>query len=64
MTIVILEERMEYAAGLVAGHHIQIDRVNAVENSNDNNFLLGCPIESGNISRRSKLRLEALSKFK
>ena len=24
---------MEYAAGLVAGHHIQIDRVNAVENA-------------------------------
>ena len=24
---------MKYAAGLVAGHHIQIDRVNAVENA-------------------------------
>ena len=24
---------MEYTAGLVAGHHIQIDRVNAVENA-------------------------------
>ena len=33
-------------------------------NSNVNNFLLGCPIESGNISTRSKLRLEALSKLK
>ena len=35
-----------------------------VGNSNDNNFLLGCPIELGNISRRSKLRLETLSKLK
>ena len=33
-------------------------------NSNDNNFLLGCPIESHNISKRSKLNVEALIKFK
>ena len=33
-------------------------------NSNDNNFLLGCRIESRNISRRSKCNTEALSKFK
>jgi len=33
-------------------------------NSNENNFLLGCPIESRNISKRSKLNTEALSKFK
>ena len=32
--------------------------------SNDNNFLLGCLIESRNISRRSKLNTEALGKFK
>jgi len=32
--------------------------------SNDNNFLLGCPIESRNISRRSKLKMEARSKCK
>ena len=30
-------------------------------NSNDNNFLLGCLIEARNISRRSKLNVEALS---
>jgi len=33
-------------------------------NLNDNKFLLGCLIESRNISRRSKLNTEALSKFK
>ena len=33
-------------------------------NSNDNNFLLGCLIDSRNISRRSKLNTEPLSKFK
>ena len=33
-------------------------------NSNDNNFLLGCLIESRKISKRSKLNVEALSKFK
>jgi len=33
-------------------------------NLNENNFLLGCPIESRNISRRSKLKTDALSKFK
>ena len=33
-------------------------------NSNDNNFLLGCPIEYRNISKRSKLNVEAMSKFK
>jgi len=33
-------------------------------NSNDNNFLLGCPIEFGNISRHSKLTSDALRKFK
>ena len=33
-------------------------------NSNDNNFLLGCPIESGHISRCSKWSTEASSKFK
>ena len=32
--------------------------------SNDNNFLLGCPIVSSIISRRLKLRIEALSKIK
>ena len=31
--------------------------------SNDNNVLLGCPIESRNISKRSKLKTEALNKF-
>ena len=33
-------------------------------NSNDKNFLLGCLIESCNISRRSKLNTEALSQLK
>ena len=33
-------------------------------NSNDNNFLFGCLIESRSISRRSDLNAEALSKFK
>ena len=33
-------------------------------NTNDNNFFLGCPIESRNISRPSKLNVEALRKFK
>ena len=33
-------------------------------NWNDNNFLLGCLIESGHISRRSKLNVEALNQFK
>ena len=33
-------------------------------NSNDNNFLLGCLIQSRNISRHSKLNTEALNKFK
>ena len=33
-------------------------------NSNDDNFLLGCLIASRNISRRSKLNVDALSKFK
>ena len=32
-------------------------------NSNDDNFLLGCPIETRNISRHSKLNTEALGKF-
>ena len=35
-----------------------------VANWNDNNFLFGCPIESHNISRRSKLKIEAPCKFK
>ena len=35
-----------------------------VDNSNDNNFLLGCPIESRNILRRSKLKIEHSRKFK
>ena len=34
-----------------------------VENSNDNNFLLGCPTESRNISRCSKCKMEARIKF-
>ena len=38
--------------------------LNLWANSNDNNFLLGCVIESHNISRRSKLNTEALIKFK
>ena len=33
-------------------------------NSNDNNFLVGCPIESRNISRYSKLKTDARIKFK
>jgi len=32
-------------------------------NSNENNFLLVCLIQSRNISRRSKLNVETLSKF-
>ena len=43
-----------------AGNSIQKLRAN----SNDNNVLLGCPIESRNISKRSKLNTKALSKFK
>ena len=38
--------------------------LNLWANSNDNNFLLRCPIESRNISTRSKLNVEALSLFK
>ena len=38
--------------------------LNLYANSNDNNFLLGCPIEYRNISKRSKLNVEAMSKFK
>ena len=34
-----------------------------VANSNDNNFSLESPIESRNISRRSKFKTEARSKF-
>ena len=49
-------------------HLIYRDAQNGIptlsENSNDNMFLLGCPIESRNISVRLKLNVEALSKFK
>ena len=33
-------------------------------NSNDNNFILGCLIETRSISRRTKFNVEAQSKFK
>jgi len=35
-----------------------------IANSKNNKFELGCPIESRNISRRSKLNTEALSNVK
>ena len=35
-----------------------------VANSNDNNFIQGCSIESRSISRRSKLKMEARRQFK
>ena len=36
--------------------------LNLYANSNDNNFLLGCLIESRNISRRSKVNVDAARK--
>ena len=49
---------------LVVYQDAQNSEQRILENSNDNKFLLGCPIESRNISRCSKLKLEARSKCK
>ena len=43
---------------------LEIEHWNSEQIQNDNNFLLGYPIESCKISERSKLNVEALSKFK
>ena len=44
------------------GRKVSLEDLQA--NTNDHNFLLGCLIESRNISRRSKLNVEALSQLK
>jgi len=43
---------------------LEIEKQKLLANSNGNKFLHGCPTDIRNISRRSKFKIEALSKFK
>jgi len=42
---------------------LEIENRSSEQKSNDNNFLLACPIVSRSMSRRSKFRTEALGKI-
>jgi len=41
----------------------EVQRDSEIKEAFDNNIFLGCPIESRNKLRRSKLKIEALSKL-